>query len=250
MVFLIACADVGGLVLAAAARRQREMVGRAAVGAGRWRLTRPVRAASAVLAMAGGGAGLWIGSALSSLPAKVLGLGLLTVELDARVFGFAFAAATVAAVIFSLAPALHVAGSDLIRGLRESGMAAGETKQRKRMHATLETAQVALATALLSSSGLLAVSMLRLQRVELGFQPEHVLTFPVSRPSARYPQERRAVFFDELTARLEKLPGARAASASSQLPLTGGDRVRVGDARVFPVDGNCRAAGQGVRAAG
>jgi putative ABC transport system permease protein len=222
VVFVIACADVGGLILARATRRQREMVVRAAVGAGRWRLTRQLLAESAVLAVLGGAAGLWIATALSTLLAKVLGLATLAAPLDLRVFGFAFAAAAVAAVIFSLAPALHLAASDLIRGLRESGIATSDTRRQKRMHAVLATAQIALATALLSASGLLTASMWRLQRVELGFQPERVLTFPVTLPAARYPQARRAAFFEELGARLESLPGARAVAASSQLPLSGG----------------------------
>jgi predicted permease len=198
------------------------MVVRAAVGAGRWRLMRQLLAESAVLAAAGGIGGLWLGTMVSSVLAKLLGLDGTPVGLDARVFAFALAAATVSAVIFGLAPALHVAASDLMRGLRESGIASSETRQRRRLQGALATTQVALATALLSSSGLLAVSIVQLQRVELGFQPERVLTFPVSLPSARYPQARRAAFFEELAGRLASLPGVRAASAASQLPLSGG----------------------------
>jgi putative ABC transport system permease protein len=221
VVFLIACADVGGLILARAMRRQGELIVRVTVGASRWRLTRQLLVESAVLAVAGGAAGLWLAGVLGGPLARTLEVGDQMTLLDIRVFAFAFAAAALASVIFSLAPALHVWASDLMAGLRESATASSDSRRQKRLHAALVTIQIALATAMLHSAGLLTLSMMRLQHVELGFQPDHVLTFPVALPSTRYAQERRAAVFDDLLARLRTLPGVRTAAASSQLPMMG-----------------------------
>jgi len=100
---------------------------------------------------------------------------------------------------------------DLLPGLRQ-----------RRLHSTLVVVQVALAMVLLSSSGLLSLSLVRLQQVNLGFQPDHVLTFPVSLPNQRYPQTRRAAFLQDLTGRFETIPGVLSAAAGAQMPLLGG----------------------------
>jgi putative ABC transport system permease protein len=90
------------------------------------------------------------------------------------------------------------------------------------MHAVMVVAHTALAMVLLSGSGLLSASLWRLNRVELGFAPEHVLTFPVSLPGVRYPQEQRAQFFAGLTEAIRQTRGVRAAAVGGQMPLLGG----------------------------
>jgi predicted permease len=221
LVFLIACADIAGLVLARATGRRREMLLRAAIGAGQWRIVRQLLAESIVLAGAGAAVGLWLATLVDRLLAAVLGLDRTTPALDLRVLGFTLAAALVAAAFFSLAPALHYMGADLMSGLRVSSGTVSESRRQSRTHAAMVVVQTALAMVLLGGSGLLSASLWKLNRVELGFAPEHVLTFPVSLPGARYPQEQRAPFFGELTAGLRQMPGVQAAAAGGQLPLQG-----------------------------
>ncbi len=221
LVFLIACADIAGLVLARATGRRREMLLRAAIGAGRWRIMRQLLSESMVLASLGAVAGLWLATLLDRLLAAVLGLERTTLTLDLRVLGFTLAAALVAAISFSLAPMLHFAGADLMSGLRESAGTMSDSRRQSRTHAAMVVVQTALAMVLLGGSGLLSASLWKLHRVELGFAPDHVLTFPVTLPGARYPQEQRAAFFARLTEGLLQIPGAQAAAAGGQLPLQG-----------------------------
>jgi putative ABC transport system permease protein len=222
LVFLIACADIAGLVLARATGRRREMTLRAAIGAGRWRIARQLLAESLVLAGAGAVAGLWLATMVGRLLVAVLGITRAAPEIDLRVLGFTAAAAVLASCVFSLAPILHFAAVDLMTGLREASGAVGETRRQSRTHAAMVVVQTALAMVLLGGSGLLSASLWRLNRVDLGFAPEHVLTFPVSLPGVRYPQEQRAPFFAKLTQALQEMPGVRTAAAGGQLPLGGG----------------------------
>lgn len=222
-VFLIACADVGGLVLARATRRQQEITVRAAIGAGRWRIVRQLLVESLVLAAIGCAAGLRLATIVARLLSEVLDLTRLSApSLDGRVLAFAALAATVAAVVFSLAPSLQFGRTDLIRGLRESSLTTSEGLRQRRLHSMLVVVQVALAMVLLSSSGLLSLSLVRLQQVNLGFQPDQVLTFPVSLPDQRYPQTRRLAFLRDLTGRFETIPRVLSAAVGAQMPLLGG----------------------------
>ncbi len=222
VVLLIACADVGGLVLARATRRQREMALRAAIGASRWRIVRQLLVESLVLTTLGCAVGLWLATAASELLARALRLGQIAGPvLDGRVLGFAVLIATAAALIFSLAPVLYAVKTDLIDGLKQSASSTSSTRGQGMWHSALIVGQIALAMVLLSSSALLALSLLRLQRVDLGFDPRHVLTFPVSLPPSRYPQSQWAPFFEQLLARLRSLPGVVSAGAGGSLPLQG-----------------------------
>src|SRR6185369_10576015 len=103
--------------------------------------------------------------------------------------------------------------TDLIRGLRESSLTASEGLRQRRLHSTLVVVQVALAMVLLSSSGLLSLSLVRLQQGNLGSQPGHVLTSPISLPDQRSPQNRRAAFLQDLTRRFAAIPGVLSAAA-------------------------------------
>src|SRR6185369_1840167 len=105
--------------------------------------------------------------------------------------------------------------TDLIRGLRESSLTASEGRRQRLLHSALVVVQVALAMVLLSSSGLLSLSLVRLHQVDLGFQPEHVLTFPVSLAGQRYSQTRRAAVLQDLVSRFENIPGVQSAAAGA-----------------------------------
>jgi predicted permease len=222
VVFLIACADVSGLVLARSTRRQREMTVRAALGAGRWRIVRQLLAESLLLSAIGGIAGLALATFAADVLTRWLDLGTVVQSLDPRVLAFAFVTAALAAIVFSMAPAIHASKADLIDGLKESALSTSESRRQKFWHGALVVGQIALAMMLLSSSAVLTLSLVRLQHVPLGFQPDHALAFPISLPVERYPQAQRAQFFQDFLGRVRNLPGVQSAGASRSIPLAGG----------------------------
>jgi putative ABC transport system permease protein len=223
LVLLIACANVANLQLAQATVRRREIAVRAALGAGRRRMIRQFLLESLLLALSGGVAGsllaLWLTDALAATASTAIPrLGEVAVDLPS--LGFTVLVSVAAGLLFGLAPALQAGGSDLPEALKQGtrGVSRGGTRTR----AALVAGQVALALVLLVGAGLLLKSFVRLQRVDLGFEPEQVLTARVTLPDARYPEPaRQAAFFEALLTRLEALPGVRAAGAINWLPLSG-----------------------------
>lgn len=217
----IACADISGLTLARVTRRQREISVRAAIGAGKWRLIRQLLAESLALSACGAA----LGVLLSGLFARFLIL-FLQLAPDRRLIAwpalaFAVAASLICAIAASLVPALHALRFDLIHGLKEAAVNVTASARQKRWQSVLVAAQLALAMVLLSACGLLALNLFHLQRQQLGFDPQHTFTFQVSVSATRFPQARRAQFLEDLVAHLRAIPGVRAASASSQMPLRG-----------------------------
>jgi len=223
LVLLIACANVANLQLAQGTARQREIAIRAALGAGRRRMMRQFLLESLLLSLTGGMAGallaLWLTDALAaSASTTIPRLG--TVQVDLAALGFTLLLSVSAGLLFGMAPALQAARADLHEGLKQGarGVAGSGTRTR----AFLVAGQVALALMLLVGAGLLLKSFARLQRVDLGFDPEHVVTARVTLPETRYGDStRQAAFFQSLLARLDALPGVRVAGAINWLPLSG-----------------------------
>jgi putative ABC transport system permease protein len=223
LVLLIACANVANLQLAQATARRREIAVRAALGASRWRVVRQFLAESLLLAVAGGVTGallaLWLTDALGA--GAVAGIPRLgEVRVDWATLGLALALSSIAGVLFGVLPALHAARIDLHESLKAGGR--GLTKGGARTRGALIAGQVALSLVLLVGAGLLLKSFARLQQVELGFDPDQVLTARVTLPSARYEKpEQQVAFFERLVADLRTLPGVRAVGGIDWLPLSG-----------------------------
>ena len=223
LVLLIACANVANLQLAQASARQREIAVRAALGAGRRRMMRQFVLESLLLSLTGGVAGvllaLWLTDALAaSASTTIPRLG--SVQVDVAALGFTLLLSLSAGLLFGMAPALQATRADLHEALKQGarGAAGGATRTR----AVLVAGQVALALVLLVGAGLLLKSFARLQQVDLGFEPEHVVTARVTLPETRYGDStRQAAFFQSLLARLDALPGVRVAGAINWLPLSG-----------------------------
>ena len=223
LLLLIACANVANLLLMRAAKRQKELAIRAALGAGRWQTIRQLVVESALLTAFGAALGLlFVGWGIDLL--RSLGPVILPraqeLTIDARVFGFTVLTALLVSVAFGLVPIRQIARLDLRESLNLSGQrsAAGPG----RWSDVLVIAEVSLAVLLLIGSGLLVKSLLQLQRVDPGLVTENLTSIEFDLSSALYSEKNQASdFFGELAQRLEATPGVQAVSFSTRQPLSG-----------------------------
>ncbi len=227
-VLLIGCLNVANLLLVRAVARQKELAIRTAIGAGRWRLVRQVVGESVALSAVGGIAGLilarWGTDVLVALAPKALFARMEDVRVDPVVLLFGFAAAVLVGAIAGFGPAWHTLRWDrrglLNRTLNDAQRTASVSRSQRAVRRTLVVAQVAIAMVLLVGAGLLTETYMRLTRVDLGVNPERVLTFGIVLPPARYTSDvSRVRFEDALIERLETLPGVRAVGLSNSLPV-------------------------------
>jgi predicted permease len=224
LLLLIACVNVASLFLARGAARESELAVRTALGCSRWRLTRQLLVESLLLSIAGGLAGLGLARLvtrvlLTAAPDTVV--RYTDGRLEGAVFVFGLGVAMLAGVGFGVAPMWQRTRGSLEGLLRESGRGGG-SRRHTHTRNVLVVCQIALALMLLIGAGLLLRSFDRLRSVALGLQAENILTFNVNLPIGRYDDSlRRAAFHRDLQARLEALPGVRAAAAVSRLPVTG-----------------------------
>lgn len=223
LMLLVACANVANLILVRADGRQRELAVRAALGAGRARVLAYFVTESLVLAAIAGALGLgvaWAGvrALVRSGPAELPRLA--EVHVGAAVVLFTVVVTVVVAVACSLIPALRFGRAELASTLREGGRGGTASRARHRVRGTLVAAQIALALVVLAGSGLLLRSFQRLHDVRPGWSPDHVATFWMSLPHARYASDSDVVrFYTQLADRVRQLPGVRAVGLSSRLPL-------------------------------
>jgi putative ABC transport system permease protein len=221
-VLLIACTNLAGLLAARGLERRKEMAVRAALGAGRERLTRQLLTEALALATAGGVLGVALAYAALPLVARLVPNSLPVADipsLDLRVLVFAALATLATAIGFGLAPALRSFRDADASGLRE-GARWGVGGTRERLRAGLVTAQVAVSVLLLVSAGLLIRALWRVQAVDPGFRSAGVVTLRTALPLPRYaPAARRAPFYDRVLGEARRLPGVEGAAYISGLPM-------------------------------
>ena len=223
-VLLIACANVANLMLAHMTGREKEIVIRTALGAGRGQLIRQMLTESLLLSLLGGAAALVVShfsfQALAwaypgSLP-RMQGI-----DLDGNVLAFNFGLVLLTTVGIGLIPAFKVSRTDLQSGLREGGRQSG-TGIRRGARQALAITEVALATVLLVGAGLMIRSFQEMMQVDPGFTEENLLTLRVNLPSERYSErDARTRFFSDLFEELEAQPGVIKAAATNALPASG-----------------------------
>jgi putative ABC transport system permease protein len=223
-VLLIACTNVANLLLARASGRGKEIAVRAALGATRWQIARQLLVESLLLALAGGVLGLALGAwamrAAASL--DVAGLPLSELRLNGAVLLFTLGVALATGLLFGLAPALATSRADTQQTLKEGGRSVSAGRGRQALRRLLVVVEVALALALLVSAGLLLKSFSRMQEVQTGFRPDHLLTLNLALPKTQYPTDGEQIaFFDRALARVAAVPGVRAVGATSVLPFGG-----------------------------
>jgi putative ABC transport system permease protein len=234
LVILIACADVGSLLLSRAVQRQKEIAIRASLGAGLWRIVRQLLSESLVLAVLGSLAGVVVARSLLELLTKQLaGLPIVLphlqrVSLNERVLAFNTVLCLLIAILCGLAPILLATRTDLQAVLR-GGQASAGPRGSSRLFSTLIALEVGFAFLLLVGSGLIIRSLVRLQQQDHGFHPDHVLTMRVpvgtltqSRPTGKYDtRPRQMAYYREILERVKTVPGIKAAAIVNNLPLSG-----------------------------
>ena len=242
LVLLIACANLANLLLAAGAGRQREFAVRTALGADRRRLIGQLLAESLVLSALGAAAGLAL-AAWGTRAATLLSAAAIPRSADVRVDGtvlaFVALAAIVSALLFGLAPALHLSATSLHRTLKEGGRTPGGFVPQ-RVRDVFMGAQVALAVVLLVGATLLVRSLWKLEDVPPGFSPARVTAMDVSLPTAVYPEGSQIPFYEQLQERVRALPGVDRVGAVNILPLSANY-----DSRGIQVEDHPQPEGQG-----
>jgi putative ABC transport system permease protein len=221
-VLLIACVNVANLLLARSEARRREIAVRTAIGASAGKLLRQFIAEGVLLSTAGAALGLVLAEGGLRLLAAT-GAGSIPrageIGIDWRVLLFALALALATGVVFGLAPILHARPSTLHDALKAAAGRATSSVAANRFRSALVGAELALALILLIASGLMVKAFWKLQEVDSGFNPSHLLTMQLSLPPATYTAADQADgFWSALVARVNALPGVESASIASGLP--------------------------------
>ena len=222
LVLLIACANVANLLVAKSTGRLKEVAIRAALGASRARVILQLLTESVMLSLLAGLVGLGFALGTGRL---IMGLApsamppLAEVSLDWRVLGFTLAICVAAGILFGLAPALGVARADLNEFLREGSTRLTAGVSSRKLSGALIVTETALSLALLTGAALLIESFARLQQVNPGFDPRHVLTFETTLPETKYAAPPQlSLFYREVLQRLEAIPGVVSAANVTCLP--------------------------------
>jgi predicted permease len=243
LVLLIACANVGNLLLSRAAARRGEIAVRAALGASRARLTRQLLTESLLLATLGAACGVllakWLANAL--LVTVASRTTPLHAQLDARVLAFTAAITVLTGVVFGLAPALQARRTDLVTALKAGSRSVVSTRRWLGAAEMLVAGQIAVSLVLLVGASLFARSLLNLEGQPLGFDREHVLLARINPRMAGYSPTTVEPLYRKLYDRLAALPGIRSATLARYSPLGGGRSANAGR-----VEGYSPQPGEGV----
>ena len=225
-VLLIACANVANLLLARAGAREKEIAVRTSLGANPARIVRQMLTESILLALIGGILGLSLAYGATEAIVKLAPANiprLQEVSLDWRVVAFTFLISVGTGVLFGLAPALASVKPDLNAVLRGTGRGNTASSSRSRLRDMLVVWEIACCVVLLTTAGLLLRSFARLESVNPGFRPDHVLTMQLSLPPTQYSGLRISQFYRQMLERVRMLPGVQSAGVCRILPLTGSD---------------------------
>src|ERR1041384_1238175 len=242
-VLLIACANVGSLLLSLAVGRRREIAGRLALGASRRHIVRQLLTESVILSLLGGGIGLllavWLTEAIRTLAAGQVPRAE-SIAVDATVLGFTLLISISTGVLFGLAPAMQASRADINTALKD-GTRGTTDSAGHRLRGLLVVTEIALSLVLLVGAGLMIKSFWRLQQVNPGFDPQNLLTLEVTLPDSKYPESRdRASFFQKTLDNISALPGVSNAAVINSPPLSGRRNISI-----FPIDGRPKAEGIG-----
>ncbi len=241
LLLLIACTNVANLLLARTTERQREFAVRLAIGAGRGRVVRQLLAENLSFALLGCAAGVALASWIVRLVLPLAGDGIpriIETDVDSRVLTFSIGLALLTSLLCSIPPALRMARM----GPAGSPQAANRacTEAHDRFRGGLAVAQIALGLVLLNGAVMLAAAFLYLVHRDLGFRPDHLLTFDVTLPATRYGDEAQVQWYARLLERLNHLPGVVSAAGGTPLPMTGNQMSISFDIQERPAEPSAR----------
>ncbi len=225
LVLLIACANIANLLLSKATARQKEIAIRTALGANRLRLLRQLLTESTLLGLLGGVFGFLVAYAGSKTLVSFASLSipqLTDFTFDAKVPLFALAISILTSLIFGLAPAIDASKPNLNEALKEGGRSSSGGAARARLRNALVVAEVALAVVLVTASGLMLRSFVRLQGANSGLNPHNLITLELELPDIRYhAAQQQTLFQQQLVQRVASLPGVQYAATVDNLPFSG-----------------------------
>src|SRR4051812_6873713 len=234
-VLLIACANLASLLLSRAVGRRGELAVRAALGASRGRLVRQMILEAATIALAGGAIGLMLAPAGTAVMAQLTPRGVAPMPssvLDLRLLAFTLAVSVLTSVAFSIVPALQASRVSLQDALQQSARSAVGGRGRFTRDA-LVVMQVAAALVLLVGAGLMLRTLANLRAIDVGFNPDRLMTLSTTLPATRYADaQKRLAFYARVTTEAAALPGVERAAYISNLPF-----VSRGDTTSFRVEG-------------
>lgn len=233
-VWLIACANVAGLLLTRTNMRRREIAIRSALGAGKSRLVRQFLTESLLLGAAGGALGLMLAAGALRVLKHYLSNAVIfgdEIHINAAVCAYLVAASSISALLFGIVPALHAAHVPAQEGLREGTAAAGTSKRQARWRDSLVIGEIGLTLLLLIAAGLTVRMLLGLRHKDMGFVAEHVVAGEIYLPNhtplfglddnvAKGPSLVNN-FYRPLLERLKALPGVQSAGLTTVRPLEG-----------------------------
>ena len=223
-VLLIACANLANLLLARFDARRREIAVRAATGAGTARIARQLLTESLVLSLLGGAAGLLLAYFAKDLLLALLPMEIpafATVTLDGRVLAFALGLSLLTGMVFGLAPVRQATRMDLAPSLKAGARGSAEGGNRPRLVQLLVVGEVALVLVLLVGSGLMLKSLRNLSAVDLGFDPDRLLTVSLGIPQSEYTAEEEVAVMRSLLDEVASLPGVQGATVSNYVFFSG-----------------------------
>jgi predicted permease len=223
VLLLIACVNVANLLLARGAARNLEIALRAALGAGRWRITRQLLTESIVMAGLGaiGGTGLAAGAVRIVRTLTPVELDLVQQSaINGPVLLFAIGTTVITGVLFGLLPSLQLGNPDLRGALTDGGKSTTAGMSSGRLRNALVATELGLAVVLVVGAGLLVRSFSNLTKADPGLNPDQMITFELGLPFVTYPEfPAIAEFWTRLLEKIEAVPGVRSAAAISSLPF-------------------------------
>jgi putative ABC transport system permease protein len=227
LLLLIACTNVANMLLARATAREKEISIRSALGASRWRVARQLLIESALLAAGG----VLLGCALAYGGLKVL-VGMIPenlipseslIEMNIPVLLFSLGIAILTTLLSGLAPAIYAVQKQLAAPLKDSGKGVSGGFRHGKLRNSLVVAEIAFSLVLLAGAGLLMRTMVALQTVDLGLNPDNILVARLPLPKERYKTAAaKQQFFSQILRRIANLPGVVAVTETSTLPPYGG----------------------------
>lgn len=222
VVLLLACTNIANILMAWASARQSEMAIRAALGGARSRLVRQMLVETTLLSLLGGIAGILLGLGLSRLLGYIHIAGFplqLSFDFDWRVVAYALAAVLFTAFLAGLSPALRATRSDVNIVLHQGGRPDDTGKARHRVRADLMAAQVAGALILLIVAALFVRSLSAVQRVDLGFDPDHLLNVRLNPALTNHTPTETTGFYRSVEEKVHALPGVQCVSLAGAVPI-------------------------------